>query len=259
MIELFDHDLEKSWTEGLLKYLAEYETCAQTFSDSNEVLMHCTVKGRHNHKLHVYSPEPNKHGNKKTRQEWGEFLPRRSWTLDDQNAWCTRIKRCIFDLFHRTLVNIPSLGISQAIRLRRNAFGTQNGKYHGLWTTLQTNKTCLACIQSVPDHVLSCGHSYCPRCVQELANESKLFESAFDMKGCILCGTHGQKHLHHQIRLKPRCAGVRILTMDGGGIRGIVELVLLRALENEIGLSIDTGDVFDLVAGTSTGKSPSHS
>ncbi|PVH79158.1 hypothetical protein DL98DRAFT_632761 [Cadophora sp. DSE1049] len=252
-VELFEHDLQKSWTQGLLKYLAEYETCSQTFPGSNGTLMHCTVKGRHNHTLHVYSPEPGIPGSKKARQEWGEFSPRRSWTLDDQKAWYTRIKRCIFDLYHRAFVSLSSPGVRQAIRLRRDAYRTQNGNYYGLWKILQSNKTCLACLQSVPDHVLSCGHSYCPRCVQELANESQSFESAFDMKGCILCGTHGQAHLHHQIRLKPRCAGVRILTMDGGGIRGIVELALLRALGTEIGLSIDIGDMFDLVVGTSTG------
>jgi patatin-like phospholipase/acyl hydrolase len=53
--------------------------------------------------------------------------------------------------------------------------------------------------------------------------------------------------------LKPRCAGARILTLDGGGIRGIVELALLQALEKEVGLGVPISELFDLVVGTSTG------
>jgi patatin-like phospholipase/acyl hydrolase len=54
--------------------------------------------------------------------------------------------------------------------------------------------------------------------------------------------------------LKPRCAGVRILTLDGGGIRGIVELGLLRALETKGIAGVRISDLFDLVMGTSTGR-----
>jgi patatin-like phospholipase/acyl hydrolase len=44
-----------------------------------------------------------------------------------------------------------------------------------------------------------------------------------------------------------------MLTLDGGGIRGIVELSLLKALQDEIGLSLPFGEMFDLIVGTSTG------
>ncbi|MBA2265720.1 MAG: patatin-like phospholipase family protein [Chloroflexi bacterium] len=43
----------------------------------------------------------------------------------------------------------------------------------------------------------------------------------------------------------------RILTIDGGGVRGIIPAVLLRALERDTGRL--TRDTFDFVAGTSTG------
>jgi patatin-like phospholipase/acyl hydrolase len=55
------------------------------------------------------------------------------------------------------------------------------------------------------------------------------------------------------VRLKPRCAGARILTLDGGGIRGIVELALLQSLDMTVGLGLPIRDLFDLVIGTSTG------
>ena len=45
---------------------------------------------------------------------------------------------------------------------------------------------------------------------------------------------------------------MRVLTIDGGGIRGVVPLRILEALENECGEKrID--EVFDLICGTSTG------
>jgi hypothetical protein len=129
--------------------------------------------------------------------------------------------------------------------------------YWEMWKKIKSNKTCLSCLQAVPDHVLGCGHSYCPRCVQELGTPSSTTESAWRMH-CWLCWEEKGKHTH-QIQLKPRCAGARILTLDGGGIRGIIELSVLRALDNAIGLTnLPIRDMFDLIVGTSTGKSPFH-
>lgn len=51
----------------------------------------------------------------------------------------------------------------------------------------------------------------------------------------------------------PKLAGARILSLDGGGVRGIVELETLRRLEQQIGLDLAIGDFFDLIVGTSAG------
>jgi hypothetical protein len=45
--------------------------------------------------------------------------------------------------------------------------------------------------------------------------------------------------------------GLRILAMDGGGIRGLLEVEVLRRIELELGRPI--AECFDLIAGTSTG------
>jgi calcium-independent phospholipase A2-gamma len=49
----------------------------------------------------------------------------------------------------------------------------------------------------------------------------------------------------------PARKGKRILALDGGGIRGLVELVILDAIEKKTGRKIH--ELFDLVGGTSTG------
>lgn len=44
-----------------------------------------------------------------------------------------------------------------------------------------------------------------------------------------------------------------MLTFNRGGIRGIVELEILRQLEKELGDLISIQSFFDLIVGTSTG------
>jgi predicted acylesterase/phospholipase RssA len=55
------------------------------------------------------------------------------------------------------------------------------------------------------------------------------------------------------IFIKPPTAGTRILSLDGGGVRGIVELTILQQIERELGGGLYIQDFFDLIVGTSTG------
>lgn len=56
-----------------------------------------------------------------------------------------------------------------------------------------------------------------------------------------------------RVYLKPDTAGIRILTLDGGGIRGIVELEILRLIERAMNGKLPIQCFFDLIVGTSTG------
>ncbi|KAH0362899.1 FabD/lysophospholipase-like protein, partial [Aureobasidium melanogenum] len=47
--------------------------------------------------------------------------------------------------------------------------------------------------------------------------------------------------------------GVRVLSLDGGGMRGIMELEVLRAIEKALGGNLRIQSFFDLIVGTSTG------
>ncbi|KAI9662379.1 MAG: hypothetical protein M1821_008546 [Bathelium mastoideum] len=51
----------------------------------------------------------------------------------------------------------------------------------------------------------------------------------------------------------PPLAGIRVLSLDGGGIRGIVELEVLRAIQQYLPRGIPIRAFFDLIVGTSTG------
>jgi len=74
-------------------------------------------------------------------------------------------------------------------------------------------------------------------------------EHAYYISHCILC--HSKSEL--LIRLKPPTAGGRVLVLDGGGIRGIFTLQILRALDQYRNLPYPIYDEFDLTLGTSTG------
>jgi len=72
---------------------------------------------------------------------------------------------------------------------------------------------------------------------------------------CILCGASSASSPGYPIDTKifPDFAGLRILSLDGGGVRGIIELVILERLETLIGLGLPLNHFFDLIVGTSSG------
>lgn len=46
----------------------------------------------------------------------------------------------------------------------------------------------------------------------------------------------------------------RVLALDGGGVRGHIQLEILALLEREIGLDLPLRSFFDLIVGTSIGE-----
>ncbi|KAH6855719.1 acyl transferase/acyl hydrolase/lysophospholipase [Chaetomium sp. MPI-CAGE-AT-0009] len=72
---------------------------------------------------------------------------------------------------------------------------------------------------------------------------------------CILCGASSASSEGYPVDTKvlPDFAGLRILSIDGGGVRGIIELVILERLETLIGLGLPLNHFFDLIVGTSSG------
>lgn len=258
--ELFDRDLLAIWTRSVDIYRKEYEKCAFPFRDGP-----CTSRPA---KLH------HQHTSAKGQFQPGPFQHERDWSSARRDEWINEIRRKFSDSYEKVFLGKCEAGPTTTIgctgtelnlgRAQNGPSTTIDGRlaaersisrkdYHETWKKIKSNKTCLSCLQAVPDHVLACGHSYCPRCVQELGTPSSAAECVWEMY-CWLCWDEkGGKP--HQIQLKPRCAGARILTLDGGGIRGIIELSVLQALHKEIGLgeAFSIKNMFDLIVGTSTG------
>ncbi|KAF2498872.1 hypothetical protein BU16DRAFT_558910 [Lophium mytilinum] len=116
---------------------------------------------------------------------------------------------------------------------------------------------CFFCFREVPLQSLPCGHAICERCVKALVH-CQLFSSENDKRVVALqqCPLHCEIQFFEpapQLQLKPAFAGARVLTLDGGGVRGLIELKLLNAVQKELGGNIPIQRFFDLIGGTSTG------
>ncbi|KAL8754211.1 MAG: hypothetical protein Q9199_004499 [Rusavskia elegans] len=81
-------------------------------------------------------------------------------------------------------------------------------------------------------------------------NEAELIE----VSKCPICLPEERRpYPATMIQFKPKLAGVRVLCLDGGGMRGIVELEVLKAIERQLPAGIPIRNFFDLIVGTSTG------
>jgi hypothetical protein len=115
-----------------------------------------------------------------------------------------------------------------------------------------------------PEHSLPCGHVICTPCL--LGYGERQERDVIEITSCPL---HSERTFRWIVYLKPDAAGVRVLTLDGyvhhptiflissstytparGGIRGIVELEILRLIESVWGGGLRIQDFFDLIVGT---------
>ncbi|KAI1422633.1 hypothetical protein F5Y12DRAFT_799440 [Xylaria sp. FL1777] len=118
--------------------------------------------------------------------------------------------------------------------------------------SLSSHSTCFSCLIECPEHVLPCGHIICTPCINAVGT---LLGGGFTkLDRCLLKHwdeTRGATP--YLASIKPDQAGVRILTLDGGGVRGIVELTILQKIEEALDNKVPIQAFFDLIIGTSTG------
>ncbi|KAH8635555.1 hypothetical protein IG631_10956 [Alternaria alternata] len=119
-----------------------------------------------------------------------------------------------------------------------------------------SHATCFCCLMQSPEHALRCGHVLCTQCVRAHGQRSQNATNTRCLVNLGCCPLHPEEtqwEVPCLLRFKPEHAGVRLLCLDGGGVRGIVELEVLRAIQNQIGDRIPIQAFFDLIMGTSTG------
>ena len=111
-----------------------------------------------------------------------------------------------------------------------------------------SHSTCFSCLRELPEHALPCGHVLCSPCIKAYA--MRVTRTTIELKRCPL---HLREWLWDPpwtVSRKPPYAGVRMLCLDGGGIRGIVELQVLKAIERVLGPDLPLQFFFDLIVGT---------
>ena len=121
-------------------------------------------------------------------------------------------------------------------------------QYKSFFEKTTSLSICLMCCVAMCEVHLPCGCAICETCCSVLSDESRLLE----LIDCPLCCREWD--ISYKIRLPPVTAGPRILALDGGGVRGIVQLTVLAHVSKKLGIKLRA--FFDLVVGTSAGKFP---
>ena len=116
-----------------------------------------------------------------------------------------------------------------------------------------SHSSCFCCLRELAEHPLPCGHVLCTPCVKGYGTPQPGTPGTYTIVACPLHETDTLFETPWEVYFKPPLAGVRVLSLDGGGIRGIVILQVLSSLEEEFGHRIAIQEFFDLIVGTSTG------
>lgn len=139
--------------------------------------------------------------------------------------------------------------------------------------TVEGRQTCYGCLMEVPQHLLPCNHMLCTACIKMLGritdkNTYTVDFCHFETRAARASSSNSSARI--SIRFKPEFAGIRILSLDGyvhplflrirwhsptdmayrGGMRGIVELECLQAIERVLGKGLPIQAFFDLIVGT---------
>lgn len=135
-----------------------------------------------------------------------------AWAVQDiavmsGSDFCNEILGCFTDLMKSIDPTNPSAVV------RRRILRT----FHRCWGVLRSSATCFFCLNREPEHILSCRHAMCDNCVVVFGCRSPTVGHHLDVTRCPLCDAE----VHLAVRQLPSTKGPNILSLDGGGVRGI--------------------------------------
>ena len=127
-------------------------------------------------------------------------------------------------------------------------------RFRGHWVRTFNADTCLLCVRRVPDGPrLSCGHRLCRVCIQVAGQNTPADPCSFQFPGnkCPLCGS---RLTAATIGFVPPTAAIRVLSVDGGGVKGVSPLKVLDMVERRIKVTHLGSRSFDFGIGSSAGE-----
>ncbi|CAK7206337.1 hypothetical protein SEUCBS139899_009126 [Sporothrix eucalyptigena] len=124
-------------------------------------------------------------------------------------------------------------------------------RFRHRWRSVQSSTTCLSCQRRRPQVELPCGHAICENCVVVYAQPCAGDKWLVRLSACLLCNAALPERF--AFRLHPPTAGVGVLCIDGGGIRGVVPLQLLKRIEDRVALPIPFQRFVKVAFGVSSG------
>ena len=123
-------------------------------------------------------------------------------------------------------------------------------KHRESWRRVKgSHATCFVCHRRRPELRPECGHIVCAHCVKRFGERLSKRARCVTLSQCLLCASPCLLTVIDH----PPTDGVGLLCLDGGGVRGIVQTVILALIEQDIGLPIPVQEYFQLVGGVSAG------
>lgn len=152
------------------------------------------------------------------------------------------------DAVHECLTRfVEQLGPRRSsVAIRREiltAVGTQ-------WPRICLPTVCSFCLSRSIEHMLPCRHAICDTCVPIFGSPSRSAEYHVELSRCPWC----QETCDLTVRQLPPTKGAVVVALDGGGIRGLVTLGLLRALQRRLEGAVSIVEIADYIIGTSVGR-----
>ncbi|KAI5359445.1 putative Zinc finger, RING-type, patatin-like phospholipase domain-containing protein [Septoria linicola] len=242
--ELFSN-YEKFFDWAMGEYLEMHYPCSYISADGTRQCM--LVKARHNVKGHQDEKGIIATGDYQAAFDV-EFLPR--WKSQLRAAIGSIARDFQYELEQITQGDEPSIPEERIALDLHIEYVNQFFEAVGPASSMVSHATCFCCLMDVPEHPLPCGHVLCTACIKAYGKSHK---SAVQVTCCPLHRESTNWAKPANIRFKPVGAGVRILSLDGGGIRGVVQLEVLRAIEQALGGHLPVQSFFDLIIGTGTG------
>jgi hypothetical protein len=127
-------------------------------------------------------------------------------------------------------------------------------RFRDRWMNLQSIETCFCCMLRRTLNNAACGHSVCENCIVVFGDEDKHDPWLHHIRHCLICLQEMPKEV--TVRVHPPTAGATVLCMDGGGTRGITQLMQLKLIQDRLGLPIPLPRFFKVVFGVSIGQYP---
>ena len=157
----------------------------------------------------------------------------------DPDYHCREVEKVFVSLF-------ACLSGKPSAKIRQETLAPAAGR----WSKLRPSDICLFCLRRPPGPTrLPCGHAICDTCVVIFGVLARGSEYRFNVPQCILC----DEPCSTTVRILPPTKRPIVLVLDGGGVRGMVTLGFLRALERRWAGQIDPRQDIDLTVGTSAG------
>ncbi|KAF2465550.1 FabD/lysophospholipase-like protein [Lindgomyces ingoldianus] len=116
--------------------------------------------------------------------------------------------------------------------------------------SVHSHSVCFCCLFESPEHCLPCGHILCTACIKTYGKSKDA--NTVEMYECPLETNAAGRYQPWTVHLKPESAGLRVLCLDSGGVRNVIQLEILRLLERELNGKLPIQCFFDLIVGSGT-------